>query len=124
MLTPLKDRLRSLERRDPRVDLRAYFFVLFAVREVGQALPERRHITGGELLDGVRSLALARFGLTARMVLEHWGVYTTEDIGEIVFALVDHGLLVKTENDSIKDFVGVFEFSDFENNYRWDLTPR
>lgn len=122
MPTQLSDTFRRLEERDPCIDLRAYVFVLHAVREVTGKLPERRHISGGELLEGVKNLAVTRYGLTARMVLEHWGVTATEDIGDIVFALADVGLLVKTEDDRPEDFENVFDFAEtFEKNYSWGL---
>ena len=56
----------------------------------------------------------------ARLVLEHWGVTCTSDIGDIVFTLVDMGLLVSQPNDSRDDFYGVFDFAHaFEHEYPW-----
>lgn len=68
------------------------------------------HITGGELLDGVREFALAEFGLMARTVFESWNIRSTRDFGEIVFELVERGEMRATEDDRIEDFDGVFEF--------------
>jgi len=69
-----------------------------------------RHISGRELAGGVRDLAIERFGPMARTVLEHWGIRRTEDVGEIVFALVECGILIKRDEDSMDDFVNVFDF--------------
>ena len=73
----------------------------------------------------VRDLAIARFGLLARVVLEHWGVHSTEDIGEIVFLLVDHGVLTKEDTDRREDFADVFSFEEvFESEYPWGAPGR
>lgn len=56
----------------------------------------------------------------ARLVLEHWGVRTTRDIGDIVFTLVELGLLISQAQDSRDDFLGVFDFAEsFEREYPW-----
>ena len=67
----------------------------------------------------VRDLALRRFGPLARTVLEHWGIHSTGDVGEIVFILVDCGVLIKQPTDSREDFEGLFSFEEaFETSYR------
>lgn len=73
---------------------------------------ESRHVSGRDLCHGLRDYALRRYGLLAKTVLNHWGVTQTEDFGKIVFALVDAGLLRKTDDDTIEDFRGVFDFDD------------
>ena len=103
------DRLRE---RYPQYQETVYLFVLSALHHVIEQLPEPRHISGPELVAGVRDLALARFGPMARTVLEHWGVHATEDVGQIVFALVEAGILIKQDDDALKDFVGVFDFDE------------
>ncbi|MGH7505357.1 MAG: Minf_1886 family protein [Longimicrobiales bacterium] len=111
------DRLRD---RNPRFHETAYLFVLSALHYVIEHLPEPRHISGRELAEGVRDLAIDRFGPMARTVLEHWGVRQTADVGEIVFALVECGILIKQDDDRLDDFAGVFEFDDaFERDYPW-----
>ena len=103
------DRLRE---RYPQYQETVYLFVLSALHHVIEQLPEPRHITGPELAAGVRDLALARFGPMARTVLEHWGVHATQDVGQIVFALVEAGILIKQDEDELQDFVGVFDFDE------------
>lgn len=111
------DRLRE---RNPRYRETAYIFLISALHFVLQRLDETRHITGPELTEGVRDLAIERFGPMARTVLEHWGICSTVDVGEIVFALVDCGILIKQDEDCIDDFLGVFDFEEvFERDYPW-----
>jgi uncharacterized repeat protein (TIGR04138 family) len=111
----LFDRLRALK---PRYQESAYIFVLAALNHVLERLPEPRHISGRELAEGVRDLALERFGPMARTVIEYWGIQETKDVGEIVFALVECNVLIKQEEDTPADFVDVFDFdAAFEPPY-------
>ena len=76
------DRIRL---REKRFHERAYLFVLQALEYCQAQLVERRHITGRELAEACRDLALARYGVMARLVLEHWGLRSSGDIGTVVF---------------------------------------
>ena len=106
--------------RESRFHEHAYLFVLAALEFQQARLTERRHIDGRELVGAVRDLALERFGVMARMVLEHWGVRATADVGDIVFTMVDLGLLMSQPTDSRLDFVDVYEFDRaFEQAYPW-----
>ena len=102
--------LERLRERHPEFHDSAYMFVLSALHFVIERLPEPRHISGGELAGGVRDLALERFGPMARTVVEHWGIHATRDVGRIVFALVEAGVLIKQDEDNLDDFEGVFDF--------------
>ena len=114
--------LAELQERNPRFHRRAYVFLIDALHGVIAGMDERRHISGQELVDGVRGLAMQRFGPLARTVLEYWGINTTDDLGEIVFALVDIGVLVKQEQDRPEDFQDLFDFEEvFEHNYPWTV---
>ena len=118
---PIMDRLR---RQFPTYHDTAYVFILAGLQYTISRLGESRHITGRELAEGCRDLALDRYGLMARQVLDFWGIRGTRDFGEIVFALVECGVLVKQDEDSLDDFDGVFCFADaFEDGYCWRL-PR
>jgi len=113
----IMDRIRM---REPRFDERAYLFVLSALEFCQQRLPERRHISGGELAHACRELALERFGVMSKLVLEHWGIRSTADIGDIVFTLVDLQLLISQAHDQRDDFVEIFDFDTaFERDYPW-----
>jgi uncharacterized repeat protein (TIGR04138 family) len=108
----------ALREKYPRYNERAYIFVLSALNHVLRRLPEPRHITGRELAEGVRDLAIEQFGPMARSVLEHWGIEETVDVGDIVFALVEQGILIKQDEDTRADFVDVFDFDDaFDPQY-------
>jgi uncharacterized repeat protein (TIGR04138 family) len=103
----------------PQYEEGAYLFVLSALNYVLERLPEPRHITGRELASGVRDLALERFGPMARTVVEHWGINETRDVGNIVFALVECGVLIKQDEDTQADFENVFDFDEaFEPQFR------
>ena len=101
------DRIRL---RESRYDERAYLFVLSALEFCQQRLPERRHISGRELSLACRDLALDRFGVMSKLVLESWGVKGTSDLGDVVFALVDLGLLMSQPTDTREEFADVFDF--------------
>lgn len=73
---------------------------------------QNRHISGQQLCEGIRQYAVGQYGLMARMVLRRFKIYTTEDFGNLVFAMVDAGLMRKTEEDAIADFIDVYEFSE------------
>lgn len=113
----IMDQIRLRERRFHE---HAYLFVLSALEYCQSRLAERRHIGGRELAVSCRDLALERYGLLARQVLEHWGIRSTADIGDVVFTLVDLNLLISQPTDSRTDFIGVFDFdAAFEHNYPW-----
>ena len=113
----IMDRIRM---REQRFEERAYLFVLGALEYCQQRLPERRHISGRELALSCRDLALDRFGVLARLVLESWGIRSSADIGDVVFTLVDLELLMSQPTDSRDEFADVFDFDQaFERDYPW-----
>ncbi len=73
---------------------------------------DSRHVSGRELCEGLRDFGQRQYGLLARTVLSRWGIRSTEDFGRIIFAMVDAGLMRKTDEDTIDDFVGVYTFDD------------
>ena len=108
----MENPLAEVIARDPRYKPEAYVFVHDALGHTWSRLDQRRHITGRELLDGIKDLALKRYGPMARAVLNSWGIRTTDDFGAIVFNLVDAGVLSKTEEDHIEDFHAVYDFEE------------
>lgn len=108
----LLQKVRTIFEEDPRYKPEATLFVLAALQFTIGALPQPRHITGQELLEGIRLYGLDQFGPLTRQVFEHWGIETTLDFGRIVFALVKHKLLGKTKEDSLSDFKEGYDFSD------------
>jgi len=110
---PMSDPAEILNRivaEDARYSLEAYVFVNESLRHLQDGLEERRHVTGRELLEGIRIYALEQFGPLSREVFSCWGVTRCEDFGEIVFNLVDGQLLGKTEEDRREDFGGGYDF--------------
>ena len=113
----IMDRIRV---RENRFHEHAYLFVLSALEFCQQRRSERRHISGSELAHACRELALERYGVMAKLVLEHWGLRSTADIGDVVFTLVDLQLLISQPNDSRDDFLDLFDFETaFERDYPW-----
>jgi uncharacterized repeat protein (TIGR04138 family) len=109
--------IEQILRADPRYDRGAYCFVcegldytVKMLRKSGDAAA--RHVTGQELLEGLRRYALDQFGPMAKTVLMHWGIRQCEDFGDIVFNMVNKGVLGKTERDSLEDFKAGFDFDD------------
>lgn len=112
------DRIRI---RESRYDEQAYLFVLSALEYSQAKLDVRRHVTASELSHSCRELALERYGVMARIVLERWGIRATSDIGEVVFALVDLGFLAKLPSDTREEFSEVYDFGGaFERDYPWN----
>jgi uncharacterized repeat protein (TIGR04138 family) len=103
MKTPnTEDLLAPILKRDIRYTEQAYFFVREALDHSVRKLDEPRHISGQELLDGIREYALDEFGPVTQRVLS----------GHIVFNLVNEGLLGKTDEDSIEDFSDGYDFTE------------
>jgi uncharacterized repeat protein (TIGR04138 family) len=89
-----------------------------AVEYTISLLSEPRHVSAAELLGGVRLYAMEEFGPMAKQVFNYWGVASTEDFGNIVYNLIDQGLLSRTEEDRLEDFRGVYDFEKvFEEDY-------
>lgn len=109
-----------IAQKDPRYRREAYVFVRDALdytkkatsRREGVPMTDNEHVTGQELLAGIREYALAQFGPMVITVLEEWGITRCEDFGEIVFNVVEAGLFSKTETDSRADFQNGYDFDD------------
>lgn len=108
--------LERIIAHDPRYHREAYLFLREGLDHAQKQISktnkdEIRHITGQELLAGLREYGLSQFGPMTATVLNEWGVHRCEDFGEIVFNLVEHGLLSKTEKDTRDDFKGGYDFN-------------
>jgi len=116
----LEEAFDKIGQKDARYHERGLLFVLAALEFAQTRLPARRHLNGGELAWACRDFALEQFGLLAPTVLEHWGIKTTEDLGRIVFLLIEVGLLAQQPSDRIEDFDRVYDFAEvFTAGYRW-----
>ncbi|HAV62410.1 MAG TPA: hypothetical protein DCY13_08615 [Verrucomicrobiales bacterium] len=124
-------------KQDPRYDREAYRFVRDALDHTQARLQRAatkggrggrksgreaaaHHVSGRELLDGIREFALKEFGPMVLTLFEEWGIHSTADFGEIVFNMVDARLLNKTDEDSRNDFKNVF---DFQATFRTPFLP-
>ena len=107
----------------------AYKFVFSALRFTQEQLGRDRsteatgHISGPELLDGIRRLGLQHFGMMSIVVFKTWGIHSTDDFGKIVFQLIEAGEMRKTDDDQLGDFLGVYDFSKvFLEDYTLDTS--
>lgn len=115
------EKIEKIIAGDGQYKFEAYSFVMAALHYTVSKFDKPRHVTGQELLEGIRQYALDQFGPFARTVLNYWGIYETEDFGKIVFALVDAGILRKQPEDKIEDFKNVYQFQEaFDRGYTID----
>lgn len=109
--------ISEIRQQDGRFEPGAYHFVRqgldHTIKTLEEKEPEREssHVSGQELLEGIRQYALEQYGPMALTLFEHWGVQCCEDFGEIVFQLVDQGVLGKTESDRLEDFADGYDFA-------------
>lgn len=122
--------IRTIRQDDPRYARGAYFFLRqaldYSLKELHKRgdLDRSNHLTGQQLLEGIRLYALDQYGPMARTVLEHWGVKKCDDFGNIVFNLVECRVLGKTENDSPEDFSEGYKFEEaFDGEFRPHMAP-
>lgn len=110
--------IRKIREEDPRYSRAAYYFLRqaldYSLKEMHKRgeMRQNNHLSGSQLLEGIRMYALQQYGPMARTVLEHWGIKDCRDFGNIVFNLVDFRVLGKTENDSLEDFEGGYNFHE------------
>jgi uncharacterized repeat protein (TIGR04138 family) len=114
------DVMGRIRARGGRYNERAYLFLLGTIEFLQSRLELRRHVTAAELAWACRDFALQQYGLLAPVVLAHWGITRTEDLGRIVYTLVEVGLLVTQPGDHESDFNAVYQFTDaFGESYDW-----
>lgn len=106
------DLLAPILEKDTRYMPAAYLFVRDGLDHTVRKLDKPRHVSGQELLNGMREYALQEFGPVTRRVLSEWGINECVDFGHIVFNLVGEGLLGKTDEDSIRDFMDGYDFRE------------
>jgi uncharacterized repeat protein (TIGR04138 family) len=111
------DILDKMMEQNPRYRRDAYIFLRESLEFTQKAISKAnknqvRHITGSELLNGIREYALALYGPMTITVLEDWGIASCEDFGHMVFLMVENNLLRKTEQDSLEDFKKGYSFDE------------
>ena len=107
--------IEQITEKDPRYTKEGYIFLKealeFTIKQKRRGKSETgSHVDAVELLDGFRQLALKEFGPMVITVLEYWGITASEDVGYMVFNLIDAGVFGKTESDSVEDFRGALSF--------------
>ena len=113
----IEEAIEQIVKRDPRYPRDAYHFIResldFTIKQFKKdATGAERHVSAHELLDGIRLYALQQFGPLARTVLNYWNLYQCEDIGEVVYNMVNTRILKTTEKDSRNDFQGGYNFEE------------
>jgi uncharacterized repeat protein (TIGR04138 family) len=108
----LIEALRQVASDEGVYPLEAYCFLYQSLDRAQQEAGERRHVSGRELMEGARELAIEMFGPLTLMVFRHWRLSGTSDFGQMVFHLVERDLMGKSEDDSLEDFEGVYEFEE------------
>jgi len=112
-----EEALELILAKEARYGREAYLFLREALDYTQKGLVKAnkgkvRHVSGQELLAGIRAYALSQYGPMTLTLLHEWGVKQCSDFGEIVFTLVEHGVLSKTETDSRADFQSGYDFED------------
>ena len=108
--------IEGISAKDLRYKPDSYEFVMQALNFTQKEFKKEGHVSGRELLEGIRKFALTQYGPMAKTVLQHWGITKTADFGNIVFNMIEEGLLSKTADDTHHDFDGVY---DFETAFRY-----
>ena len=114
--------LEDISNQDCRYKVDGYEFIMQALHFTQGRLKKDGHVTGKELTEGVKDFAIEQYGPMAQTVLAHWGITKTEDIGNIVFNLIDKKILSKTDEDSLQDFKDIYDFSAAFGNI-WESNP-
>jgi uncharacterized repeat protein (TIGR04138 family) len=117
-----EQKLSQILVRDDRYRREAYRFVQEGLEFTMQRRGRRGHVSGRELVLGMRDFARERFGLMARTVLNQWGVTNTSDFGELVFNLIEEEIMSKQDSDTRADFANIYDFEEaFERDMKIEL---
>jgi len=110
--------------RDQRYRIGAYEFVLNGMEFFLTSIGEKRHVTGQELTSGLLFFAEKQFGPLALSVLQYWGIHRTDDIGNIVYNMIDIGIMSRQPDDSIDHFHDVIDINEFFNSRNYFKVDR
>ena len=117
--------VEHITNKDSRYKEEAYVFVMEALTYTQKKFKAAKHVTGDNLLQGIKELLLKEFGPMTMNVLQHWGIQSTDDFGNIVFNLVESNILSKSTEDTIESFRNGFNFEEvFDRGYRKQLNQR
>lgn len=113
-----QDAVEKIRSTDPRYSAEAYHFLRDSLEATVKRKKKTRreggasHISSAELLDGFRVKALQDFGPMSLTVLDHWGIRSSEDVGQMVFNLIGVGVFSRSEDDAIENFRGALDFDE------------
>ena len=128
-MTNTWNKIKEIIKKDSRYPIQAYQFVFEALDYTTNMLGKsrhkttdlERHVSGRQLMEGVRQYALKQFGFMSLTVFEQMGIKQDVDFGNIVFNLVESGLMGKTDADSKEDFKNIYDFKKtFEEEFKFD----
>lgn len=107
----MKEKLEKIAQDDGRYNPKAFRFVYEGLTYTTKNIVTTpQHISGQTLCEGLKRLAVEKWGRLAMLVLNQWNVSTTQDFGEIVYLMIEHKWMSDQPNDSIEDFYNVFDF--------------
>jgi uncharacterized repeat protein (TIGR04138 family) len=115
-----EEKLRVVTGRDHRYPVAAYRFIYEGLDYTVKSIGCKRHVSGRELAEGLRNLAIEQWGGLALLVLGQWNIHKTADFGNMVFNLVEAGLMSRSDSDSLEDFAEVY---DFARTFQIDAKP-
>jgi uncharacterized repeat protein (TIGR04138 family) len=119
MFVDFEDGVKAILQRDRRFSRDAYEFVRESLDYTRVWMDRKGHVSGQELLEGIRRYALDQFGPMAKTVLNMWGIKSCEDVGSIVFNLIEQKVFSKTAEDSMEDFRRGYDFEEaFDKPYK------
>lgn len=109
--------VHQVQQRDTRYSVQGYAFICdslaHTVRMLERDSKEDQHVAGPELLQGLRDLALDQFGPLALLVLNDWGIRCSEDVGNMVYNMIEVGYFGKNESDRLEDFSDGVSLDEF-----------
>lgn len=110
-------KIAIISEKNGKYSKESFLFILASLEYTLSKLTKRRHLTGQELSKGIAEYAREQYGYLAKTVLNNWGLYTTLDYGEVVYLLINGGLMNKTEDDKKEDFADAY---DFNKEFAWE----
>ncbi|TLD42216.1 MAG: hypothetical protein JETT_1540 [Candidatus Jettenia ecosi] len=128
-MTKAWNKIKEIIKKDPRYSSTAYQFVFEALdyttnmlgKDQHKTSDKDRHVTGKQLMEGIRQYALKQFGFMTLTVFGQWGIKQDTDFGNVVFNLVESGLMGKTETDSKDDFKNTYDLKKvFDEEFKLD----
>ena len=122
------ERMEEITRKDGRYAIEAYQFLQSGLEFTARRFHGERtadggpyHVTGQQLCEGLRDLALRFWGPLSADILRQWNITRTRDFGEMVFLLIEHELMGRRDSDEIEDFDEVYDFADAFADYQINL---